>query len=343
MSGWTPGVSMAEYFYAEAVRRVLDESFPGIRHAAALIGPGSDVLGFDTPRSSDHGWGPRLTVFIPERDWLDRGGEIAATVDRDVPPTFEGLPTVCRVTSPRRYFIDYLSFDMAGEIRAADWLTFPSQKLRSIVEGKIFHDSIGLASTIERFRYYPRDVWIYLLASAWQRIGQEEPFVGRTGEVDDDLGSRIIAARLVRDAMSLAFLMEREYAPYSKWFGTAFGRLACAEALGPHLGDALRAESWASREAALGEAFVTLARLHNALGLTEPIPAELRPFHDRPFRVIEGERFAEALCAVIEDPEVRRIAARRLIGSIDTFSDSTDLKWSVWRETLTGLYETEAE
>ena len=37
-------------FYAPAVRPNLDAEFGGIRHSAGLIGPGSEVLGFDTER-----------------------------------------------------------------------------------------------------------------------------------------------------------------------------------------------------------------------------------------------------------------------------------------------------
>jgi hypothetical protein len=58
---------------------------------------------------------------------------------------------------------------------------------------------------------------------------QEEPFVARTGDVGDELGSQVIAGRLVRALMQLCFLMERRYAPYSKWFGTGFSRLSIAE------------------------------------------------------------------------------------------------------------------
>jgi len=54
-----PGLELSRRFYWEAVRPVLDAEFPGLRHSAALIGTGSEVLGFDTPMSSDHHWGPR--------------------------------------------------------------------------------------------------------------------------------------------------------------------------------------------------------------------------------------------------------------------------------------------
>ncbi|GAA3432841.1 hypothetical protein [Kutzneria kofuensis] len=38
----------------------------GIPHAAARIGHGSEVLGFDTDRSRDHDWGPFVQIFVPD-------------------------------------------------------------------------------------------------------------------------------------------------------------------------------------------------------------------------------------------------------------------------------------
>ena len=67
------------------------------------------------------------------------------------------------------------------------------------------------------------------------RLNQEEHLMGRAGMVGDEIGSAVIGARLVRDLMHLCFLMERKYAPYPKWFGTAFARLACEAELCPVL------------------------------------------------------------------------------------------------------------
>jgi len=57
-----------------------------------------------------------------------------------------------------------------------------------------------------------------------------------------------------------------------------------------------------------------LELLHKSLGLTAPLDPTVRPFWGRPFRVIGGERFAEALAGQISDLAVQRSAARRLIG-----------------------------
>jgi hypothetical protein len=144
--------------------------------------------------------------------------------------------------------------------------------------------------------------------------------------------------------MGLCFLLERRYAPYPKWFGSAFQRLACAAELSPLLWRAQQAATWHEREAALAEAYAVLARMQNALGVTPPLPEVVSPFHDRPFRVIHGERFAEALRAQIASEEVRLIAAGRLIGGIDQWSDSTDLRADIsLRPALGALYRGASE
>ena len=95
--------------------------------------------------------------------------------------------------------------------------------------------------------------------------------VGRAGAAGDELGSALIGSRLVCDLMRLAFPMERQYAPYSKGFGTAFTRLACGAELTPVLRNVGRAQVWQDREAALMTAYERLAMMHNTLGLTAPV------------------------------------------------------------------------
>lgn len=164
----------------------------------------------------------------------------------------------------------------------------------------------------------------------------------RAGFVGDEPGSALIGSRLVRDIMTLCFLLEKRYAPYPKWFGTAFQRLRCAAYLGPILWRAQMASTWQEREAALCAAYEWLAKSHNALGITERLPETVSSFYTRPFQVIHADRFAQAIVAQISDPDVKRIAARGLIGSIDQFSDSTDLRSDAsWRPRLRKLYTLE--
>ncbi|WP_433500795.1 hypothetical protein ACQP1K_11100 [Sphaerimonospora sp. CA-214678] len=63
-----PGLTLSRILYGEAVRPILNVEYPGLRYAAARVGPGSEVLGIDTARSTDHDWGPRLDLFLSPPD-----------------------------------------------------------------------------------------------------------------------------------------------------------------------------------------------------------------------------------------------------------------------------------
>ena len=63
------------------------------RPAAALLGSGSEVLGFDTEMSVDHDWGPRVDLFLGDDD-VERVRPTLDAVLRDkLPATFRGYPT----------------------------------------------------------------------------------------------------------------------------------------------------------------------------------------------------------------------------------------------------------
>lgn len=362
MPEFVPGLRLGELFYREAVAPILARSFPGLRYGAARVGTGSEVLGFDDARSTDHEWGPRLTLFLAAEDVARHGGAIRETLGRELPRAFRGHPThfgppddegvslpartdegplnhKVNVDTVAAFVGERLGLDSYPAVDDLDWLLFSEQALLEVTAGAVYHDGMGeLGRLREAFAYYPRDVWLYLLAAQWARIAQQEAFVGRCGEVGDESGSALVGASLVRDLMRLCFLTERRYAPYAKWFGTAFARLACAERLRPSLDGALAARSWRGRERHLCDAFAAVADLHNALGATEPLSTEVAPYHGRPFLVIRGERFAAALRACIADPRVRALPAG--VGSIDQWVDSTDVLSDPRRRArLRALYE----
>jgi hypothetical protein len=356
LSTFIPGIELSRLFFQEAVRTVLSREYPGLQYAAALLGAGSEVLGFDDEMSTDHCWGPRIDLLLPDEASPERKLRIAAMLHDALPDEFRGYPTRftppgtpdgdspapnlgTRVVTRAEFFRGYLGYDITQSIDLADWLTFSSHKLKTIAAGPIFHDEIGLTEVRGRFAWYPHDVWLNPLASGWNRISQEEHLMGRAGHVGDEVGSALIGARLVRDVMRLGFLMEREFAPYPKWFGSAFQRLQCSAALSPHLRAALAANDWGERERALVAAYEILAELHNRLAITPPLPTAAQPFFSRPFAVMAIAGFAERITEQIKDRSVRSLLSRPLIGSIDQLSDSTDLvEWTVWRERLRELY-----
>jgi hypothetical protein len=350
-----PGLTLSRRYFHEAAEPVIAAALPGLRYGAALIGAGSEVLGFDTPMSTDHNWGPRVLLFLAPDDLAARGEVLWAALEAGVADTFLGWPTRLEHATQHERRDSALRIEVhtlddwvrAGLGIGADrdpgwraWLGLPEQALIEITAGAVFRDDLGeLAALRSRLAYFPRDVWLHKLACQWTRIGQEQAFVGRTAELGDDLGSRIIAARLARDVMRLAFLVERRYAPYPKWLGAAFARLPSAAVIGPLIAAALRADDRRQREAAIATAALRCAERHVSLGHPGALAPQLSTYSElvrrpgdpppahavapaRDFTVINADALADAIRAEIADPELRALAP---VGAVDQFSDSTDL------------------
>jgi hypothetical protein len=357
------GLQLSEFYYQEAVKPILAEHFPLLVYSAARLGSGSEVLGYDTPQSRDHAWGPKLQLFVSESDHARHSDDLVRLLSATLPHEVRGYPTHfdepdlneaslaaidsgpirhgVTVHTRQAFFDAYLGFDPAGAIGVADWLACPGQLLRTITSGRVFHDGLGELKPIQaKLLYYPRDLWFYLLAAQWRRISQEEPFMARCGDVGDEVGSRLIAARLVREVMQLCFLMERQYAPYAKWFGTAFAELKSAPALSPIFQSVLDGSTWKEREAHLSRAYEIAATMHNALGVTPPLTTQVSQFHSRPYLVMQADRFVSALQEAITDEAVRRLPLH--LGAVEQFSDSTDvLSYASRLRRLRALYEPE--
>jgi Domain of unknown function (DUF4037) len=323
---FVPNLELNARYYEQVVEPLV-RAWP---HGAARLGWGSEVLGFDTERSTDHGWGLRLVVFVDADDV--EPARIA--VNDGLPETFDGWPVRygwdlypvvhhVELTTLAAWLIDTIGCDATTGMSAIDWLLAPQQQLLGVTRGAVYRDDTGALTDVRvRLQWYPDEVARWILACQWQRVAQEEAFVGRTAEVGDELGSRLVAARLVRELMRLHFVLASEYWPYSKWFGSAYRALAGASELLPALEAATAATTFEARESALVTAYEALATMHNEAALTEAVDPTARNFYARPFRVIDAERFVGACRASISDPWLQSLP---LVGSIDQFVDSTDV------------------
>ena len=359
-----PGLKLSERYYWEIVRPILDQSFPDLAHSAALLGPGSEVLGFDTDRSTDHHWGLRLILFLRKEDGSVLSQAVDEALRQGLPVQFSGYSTNFTPSNPNdngvrlpqllekgpvNHMIEITTVEDFGRrelginpfsaFTPQDWMVFEEQRLLSLTRGQVFYDGLAQLSLLrEKLAYYPRDVWLYLLAAEWQKISQEEAFVGRAGEVGDELGSCLVASRLVQSLMRLGFMMERQYIPYSKWFGTGFSRLACAPNLLPALQGVLSAADWLEREKYLCQAYTLAAEMHNALGITPPVATQPSLYHERPFRVIHGDEIAAQIKQAIRDERVLSLppdigSVNQLLVSVDVLTDRA------LRQKLRVLYE----
>lgn len=331
----TTGLDLSRRFYETLVAPIIAAALPQLRYAAARLGDGSEVLGFDTEMSADHNYGPTVQIFLDEADFRQADALMAA-LDRHLPERFEEwtvrFPSLGRQVRAEGWLtsdhgVELMTLEALlqrqfgvghGPYSKTDWLGFPQQRLLTLTAGAVFRDDTGrLADLRHRLDYFPRDVWLLRLATQWDRIGEERAFVGRTGQLGDALGSRLIGSRLVENLMHIAFLIERTYAPYPKWFGTAFARLDSAKTLQPLLTEAMEAPEWQQREAAIARAAGHLAKLQLERGIPGAVTPRVASYFTRPFQVINADEIAAGLRGAIED-ELLRLAPS---GSIDQLTD----------------------
>jgi len=88
MPNFIPGLELNARFYTEVIRPCIGQSFPDLRYSAALIGEGSEVLGYDTEQSTDHCWGPRIMLFLSEAHYDSQKDNLLQKLHENVSTVF---------------------------------------------------------------------------------------------------------------------------------------------------------------------------------------------------------------------------------------------------------------
>ncbi|MFX1389553.1 MAG: DUF4037 domain-containing protein [Promethearchaeota archaeon] len=312
-------------------------------YAACLIGRGSEVLGYDDEISTDHHWGPRLQIFLKQEDYDKYNHQIKDYFSKNLPQAFLGYSTNWSEPDPddsmnqfleskeigpinhrieihtvKQYLKDSLGLDSL-ELNEIDWLITPEQRLLEFTSGSVFYDNVGeLTNARKHLSYYPDSIWKLKIIVQWNRISQEMAFVGRTGGIGDDLGSRIEASRLVKYIIEMAFILEKKYIPYEKWFTVAFKRLNLANSLEPIILDILKESKWQQREKLLCDAYLELIKKQIDLNLIPNIDIKPIQFYNRPQIIVPVQKVVTEIIAKIKQP-LNDIAHK--VGSVNQFID----------------------
>ncbi len=324
----TDGISLAHGYYQDVVRPLLRTRWPRLPHAAARLGSGSDVLGLDDETSRDHDWGLRLTLLVGG-DLVD---DVTSLLEAHLPDSYAGLPTRVatsqdptvrqrtEVATAEAFVAARLGLDVSGALTTRDWLCLTGQSLLEVTAGQVFTDDVGTLSDLrQKLAWYPDEVWRYVVAADWVRLGEDLPLLGRAGQRGDDVGSRVIAARMVNTAMHLAFLLSRRWPPYPKWLGTLLTRLPVAGDLLPALATVLDARDWPDRQQAVARSLAVLHRRQRAAGLPATGDTPTEPFFDRPFLGIRA-RVPELLLRTVTDPLLQALPPG--VGSVEQWVDN---------------------
>jgi len=308
------GLDLSRRYFHEVGLAVLQKHFPQWldRVACGLIGPGSDVFGFDDEISRDHNWGSRFWVVLSPGDYAAVGEQIENTLLSQLPAQFEGYEIRefppdkgerhVRVWDVRKLCESMLGYPDVPEDDLA-WMGVAEHRLFELQAGEVWHDPHRLLTGLrEQTAYFPEMVWRKRMAFLWEALFFADNFV-RSAVRGERVAEQMYLGWALYCIMRLGFMLNRRYAPYRKWLHRAFRELPqLAADLDPLLAQMIDAESAEAKREAFRSALAILGRATNDLGVIEPQPLDGDPAYLGSGGSFNCYGFATAIQATIRGP-----------------------------------------
>lgn len=235
------GLELARRFFDERGLPLLRAEFgPDIDlMAAGLVGDGSECLGFDDEYSTDHDWGPGFCCWLGA-EHFNRLGKRLADAYAKLPSDFLGHERKLSEWGDGRvgvfeieaFYKRFLGRNGVPE-SLADWMRLPEANLAACTSGEVFVDPVGEFSRIraQLLAFYPDDARLAKIAARCMSAGQAGQYnFHRSIWRGEQFAARYAETKYCADIMSLAYLLNRVYAPFYKWLHRGLAKL-------PRLGD----------------------------------------------------------------------------------------------------------
>jgi hypothetical protein len=227
------GIDAARQWFEAAGAPMLELEFGDVvsRIAVGRAGHGSECFGYDDEVSRDHDYFTGFLLWITEEDERAFGFRLERAYSRlrkEFPPDGEsGSGTGSSqlgdaedgVVTIGDFYRRHLGFPGVPE-NWRQWLYTPDHAFAEAVNGAVFRDDLGVFSGIrETIRTgMPEDV-------RRKKIAARAVFMAQAGQYNymrclrhGEPGAAALALdEFVRNAASMAFLLNRRFAPYYKW------------------------------------------------------------------------------------------------------------------------------
>ena len=231
-------------FWSEIVLPLLTGHYPAetAQMAAGFFGYGSEVLRLDDEYSTDHHFGLRVNILLPQALMDAKGKAIEETLAALLPHTWrdrelrEGYTRTKGVAlaSLDHHLLSTIGLDHPPQT-LTEWLTIPEEDITHVIAGEVWHDPSGQFSAVRHalLNYYPEPVRLRRLAH-WSRYfsGMGVYALKRALLRNNTLYASTTFARSLRWGVQMAFMLDRTYYPYDKWLTEMFHRLP---RMGPRL------------------------------------------------------------------------------------------------------------
>ena len=242
------GLELAERFYNEYGRKMIDENFSHIKQylAVGLCGSGSECLGYDDEISQDHDFEPGFCIFLPDENLVSTRDEVLLErAYAKLPKEFCGYSRnklnpvggnrhgVIRISN---FFIDKTGSE-SGDLSTSGWFFTSEQFLAEATNGKIFADNFGLLTSIrKKLDYLPEDVRLKKLAGNLLIMAQSGQYNYPRCTIRKETGAaQLTMYEFVNAALKVIFLLNKKYMPYYKWSFRALKELGTLSSLHSNL------------------------------------------------------------------------------------------------------------
>lgn len=253
-----PNLERCRRFYLEYGTEMIERRLPrhASRIAVGIVGEGSDCFGYDDVISADHDYDIGFCLWLTEETFQEIGEELEQAYRELLQAHQAGSPGFIGDFSPELRLsrrrgvstIDGFYRRILGcHVPSADgrpafsdtlWLSIPEECLAAAVNGAVFRDDEGIFSDIRRYiaAYYPPHVHRLRLADQLHIFSQNGQYnYPRMMARGDLLTARLCVMQAVKSAMAVAYLLNRQYAPYYKWMRRGLEKLPLLSGLCPIL------------------------------------------------------------------------------------------------------------
>ncbi|CAM3086152.1 DUF4037 domain-containing protein [Streptobacillus ratti] len=191
----------------------------------ALIGEGSEVIGYDDEYSKDHDYTFMPTIFLNDKDYEKYHKELEDIL-LSLPQEFLGIKHVNNdVVNERRgikKISDYLYRFIGKEntdLTIEDYRKIPEHSLFSLTSGEIFFaGNEEFTDMLSVLKYYPNVIRENKIATVCTRIAQSGQYnYLRLMKREDKIASNMSKSIFIENVIHLVYLLNSKYMPFYKW------------------------------------------------------------------------------------------------------------------------------
>lgn len=209
---------------ASQIRSFLQKEIPELdsRICLALVGAGSECLGYDDSISADHDNNTRCLVLLDNIDFK----KYQALLKKLFKEKF--LNTQIDIQNIYAFYTYYTSYP-EGPQNIEEFFHVPEEYLCSATNGEVFYDGLGLFSQIRNqlLQYYPDDFRYKKLSFHLNYIAQSGQYnYPRILQRKDYVAAELALAEYMKHYISVIYLLNSQYMPFYKWANKGLEKLS---------------------------------------------------------------------------------------------------------------------